>query len=180
MTQVERDQQLIALHAQGLLNGPLAAELGVSAATLKRLKKRLDLGPNCPRNQLGALGERLFAQEAWAQGWPAHQAGGHRHPFDLQVGAVRVDVKTSVESGGAWRFRLPALRTSQSGPATHKDYPRDCDLLALVGLTHSQQLAFVQFRQPAPGLTNVRIAAPDAHSDWTPLKRLIKQGQVAA
>lgn len=173
------DDRLIALHAQGLLNGPLAAELGVSAATLKRLKKRLGLGPNCPRNQLGALGERLFAEAAWAQAYPALQAGGHKHPFDLLVGGVRVDVKTAVESGGTWRFRLPAWRTSQSGPATHKDYLRDCDLLALVGLTPSQQLAFIQFRFPAPGLTNVRIAAPDAHSDWAPLKRFDK-GQAAA
>jgi len=180
MTQGEQDQLLIALHAQGLLNGPLAAELGVSVATLKRRKHALGLGPNCPRNQLGALGERLFAQEACAHGCPAQPAGGHRHPFDLQVGGLRVDVKTAVESGGSWRFRLPEWRTSQSGPATHKDYTRDCDLLALVGLNSSHQLAFIQFRRPAPGLTHVRIAWPDARSDWTPLDQLFKEQQVAA
>lgn len=180
MGQDALDQRLIALHAQGLLNGPLAAQLGVSVATVKRWKKRLGLGPNCPRNVLGALGEELFNQEAWARRKPGVPAGGHGHPFDLQVGAVRVDVKTAVESGGSWRFRLPEWRTSQSGPATYKDYIRDCDLLALVGLNSSHQLAFIQFRRPAPGLTHVRIAWPDARSDWTPLDQLFKEQQVAA
>lgn len=137
-------------HAQGALNRQLAQQFGMSEATVKRWKKTLGLGSNCPRNNLGQRGVDLFIQEAQAHGLQAVDVSAHRNPFDVQVGAVRVEVKTARLSNDSWRYRLPNMRNSFHNTArrTKKDYVQDCDLMALIALDRDDQLAFVHLRQP--------------------------------
>lgn len=156
------DAAVAKLHAQGLMNRAIASALNLSEASVKRAKQRLGLGSNCPRNQRGALGETLFAQAAWARGFPVRvvSAGGNSH--DTELGPLRIEVKTAKVNGRGWRFRLPQKRPSfhSEGQSTTKNYALDCDLIALVGLNEHDQLAFVHLTAPQPGNLNFEFG-PD-------------------
>lgn len=164
--------QLLALHAQGQLNHELAAALGVSVATVKRWKRVLSLGANCPDNLLGLEAERFVLTEARARGLTAAHSGPHSHPFDLVISGQRVDVKAASYSPAyrGWRFRLPRWRSSFNSTArrTPKAYERDCEWLALVGLdADTHRPAFLRFVQPTAALTNVTVSDRDLPRGFT-------------
>ncbi|PNY81657.1 hypothetical protein [Deinococcus koreensis] len=165
-------QRLVNLHRQGLLNADLAKELNLSLATVKRWKKRLQLGVNCPDNLLGRQGERFVLAEAGRLSLPASHSGPHHHPYDLMIAGQRVDVKTASYSPAysGWRFRLPRERSSfySSARRTPKAYERDCDWLALVGLSRVERVpAFLHFVRPAATLTNVTLHPADFPGGFT-------------
>lgn len=143
-----------AAHAAGLKNQELARQFRVHVSTVKRLKRRLHLGNNDPRNAIGRLGEQLVAQHLAAEGF-AVTLMPEGHPFDLTVAGQRLEVKTSITStGGAYRFRMHERRSSNHAAYRYdKTYPRDADLLALVitqdGLLHHLYLLPMALWQPS-------------------------------
>lgn len=125
-------------------------------STFRRHKKRLGLGSNCPKNNRGALGERLFAQAAAAYSSAVQIVSAGRNPHDVRCDHLRVEVKTAKVTAQGWRFHLPNVRHGTGGDSV-KSYVRDCDLIALVGLDEHDQLAFVQLHRPRPGNMNFEI-----------------------
>lgn len=125
--------QVLTLHQEGLLDPDIAHHAGVSLATVKRYRKALELPGNCPKNQLGELGEGVFQQEALRRGFHVTRHP-HGHPFDFTVQGLRVEVKTAQrEPNGSFRFRLQQNRVSFQGIHRYpKDYGKDTDVLALV------------------------------------------------
>ncbi|WP_146160669.1 hypothetical protein [Deinococcus arcticus] len=123
----------VAAHAAGQKNQALARQFGLSVSTVKRLKQKLGLGNNDPRNTLGRLGERLLEQALKAQGF-AVTIMAEGHAFDLLVEGQRLEVKTSATlKGNSCRFRLNERRSSNHAAYRYdKAYQRDADVLALV------------------------------------------------
>lgn len=124
---------LLESHAQGLKNQPLADRLGVSLAQVKRYKKQLGLGSNDHRNTLGRRGEQLVTEALRRAGLEAVEMP-HGHPFDLQSGSLRLEVKTSEKpQAGRYRFRLNTKRSSNHARYRYtKDFHADSDFLVLV------------------------------------------------
>lgn len=132
----------ISAHAAGHKNQALAKQFHLHVSTVKRLKRRLGLGNNDPRNALGRLGELLVTQTLTAQGL-AVTVMPEGHAFDLLVEGHRLDVKTSATpDGGGYRFRLNERRSSNHAAYQYaKTYQKDTDFLALAvvnagNLTH--------------------------------------------
>lgn len=134
--------ELTAAHARGLKDHELAALFRVSLSTIKRRREALDLGSNCPGNNIGKLGEQLVARHLSDLGLSVTPTEGHNAPFDLWVNGWRVDVKVGRHRANpgsgrdAVEFHVPSRRSSNMHEYSYpKDYQRDTDFFALVVLS---------------------------------------------
>lgn len=123
---------LLEGHTQGLKNQALADLVGVSLSQVKRYKQALKLGSNDHRNNLSRQGEQLVAEVLHQTGLPA-VVMPYGHPFDIQSGLLRLEVKTSESSQeGRYRFRLNTKRSSNHARYRYtKGFQADSDFLLL-------------------------------------------------
>ena len=130
-------------HGKGLLDADIAQHAGVSLATVKRGRIQLGLATHYPNALRGRLGEQLVAQAAEQQGLEVQWRPFDNAPYDLGIQGRRVDVKaTTLRPDGSLKFRCPLNRTSFFGQYEYpKNLAKDCDVVALTGLTSDQHLA---------------------------------------
>ncbi|GBF07532.1 hypothetical protein DAERI_150050 [Deinococcus aerius] len=139
--------ELIATHARGLKDHELAALFRVSLSTIKRRREALGLGSNCPRNNVGRLGEQLVARHLTDLGLSVTPTEGHNAPSDLLVNGWRVDVKVGHHRANpgtgrdAVEFHVPARRSSDMDKYSYpKNYQRDTDFFALAVLSGQEMV----------------------------------------
>lgn len=125
-----------AAHATGLKDHELAAHFGVGLETVRRRRKVLELGSNCPNNNKGKQAEALVTEHLTALGHTVTPQDYHAH-HDLLVNGWRVDVKAGRvrvhKHMTALEFRLPVRRKSNHNTAIYeKNYQQDTDFFALV------------------------------------------------
>ncbi|ULH16653.1 hypothetical protein MF271_08800 [Deinococcus sp. KNUC1210] len=152
-------QRLLEAHADGLPDHALAESAGISLASVKRYRRRLELPTTSVTARRGKLGERLFAEAARRQGLPLTWRDHETAPYDLRVNGLRVDVKASRQRpDGTWRYRLHTKRRSFHGEYTYpKDIAADCDVVAFVCLFPDEREPLI-YLTPSAGLpSTVRL-----------------------
>ncbi|GGS15622.1 hypothetical protein GCM10008961_03830 [Deinococcus knuensis] len=153
------DEQVRAAHARGLTDAGVAAEVGVSIATVKRVRSRLGLKTKCVTALRGREGEELVAAAAQALGLNVEWRPVEGAPHDLMIEGLRVDAKTTqADVQGRCRFRLGGARQSYYNRYSYaKDYVRDCELLALVCLPSDGGPPSVYFLNSVLARRDVRV-----------------------
>lgn len=154
-----RDEQVRAAHARGLTDAAVAAEVGVSIATVKRIRARLGLKTKCVTALRGREGEEQVAAAAQALGLHVEWRPVEGAPHDLMIEGLRVDAKTTqADERGHCRFRLGGARQSYYNRYSYaKDYVRDCELLALVCLPAAGGPPSVYFLNSVLARRDVRV-----------------------